>query len=181
MNIRPGDVGFAGKREGWYPRAVRYFTQSRWSHCFVVTQPVFNVLSVIEADVMVVLRPFEQEYVEKNNDYYEIWRPTKATPAQVEKATNEVYKNQSGVIYGFLQIPWFAIRAMAQKVGIELKSNPFPSGIICSETQWAYFMALGGEYAGLFNQLTQNEVSPEDLYKLVKNNPQLFEFIGKRL
>lgn len=179
--IRPGDIGFAGKRKGFYPNAVRWFTASRWSHCLVVTPPVLGHLSVIEADLMVVMRPWEKEYVERNNDYYEIWRPKKVTESKIFNACASLYRQDAGEIYGFLAISWFAVRQLFSKIGITIAGNNwFPSGEICSETQWQYLVNLGGEYRVLFEGLGENENSPEDLYRLVISRPDLFEFVEKR-
>jgi hypothetical protein len=177
--IIPGDIGFSGKRVGFYPNAVRFFTKSRWSHCFVVVPPVLGELSVLESEVNVVLRPWYSEYVEKNNDYYEIWRPIMAQEA-VYDACASLYKSDSGIIYGFMQIPFFAVRAILDLVGIHLKRNPFPGGEICSETHWRYIMNLGGEYEKALNGITENECSPQDIYEVVRNRPDLFEFVTER-
>lgn len=178
--VRPGDVGFGGKRSGFYPNAVRWFTRSRWSHCFVVTPPFLGEISVIETDLKVQLVSFQKEYVEKNADYYEIWRPIAATEEQIYEACRKVYLIQAGSIYGFLQIPWFALRAMCGWIGITLRRNPFPDGEICSELLWEYLVALGDNYREAFSFYTENECSPEDLYAIAKGRPDLFEFVIMR-
>lgn len=179
--IRPGDIGFAGKRHGFYPKAVRWFTNSRWSHCLVITPPILGHLSVIEADLMVVMRTWEKEYVERNNDYYEVWRPTKANESQVFKACAGLYRSDAGEVYGFLSILWFAIRQGLSKIGIPLAGrNWFPGGEICSETLWQYLYNLGGEYRNLVVPLGEDESSPEDLYASIRSRPDLFEFVCLR-
>lgn len=179
--IKPGDIGFAGKRSGFYPMAVRWFTSSRWSHSFAVLPPVLGELSVIEADLMVVMRPWEKEYVERNNDYYEIWRPIKVTESKIFNACASLYKTDAGEVYGFMSILWFMVRQALAKVGIKMGgSNWFPSGEICSETLWRYIYNLGGEYRAIVDPLGEEECSPEDLYRLVKSRPDLFEFVARR-
>lgn len=178
--IKPGDIGFGGKRKGFYPNAVRFFTKSRWSHCFVVMPPYLGNICVLEADLKVQLVTFQKEYVEKNADYYEIWRPIAATEDEIIAACEKTFRENTGEIYGFLQIPWFAIRSILSHLGISLSKNWFPSGEICSETQWEQFMNLGREYAKAFGIFSENECSPEDLYGVMKSRLDLFEFIGKR-
>jgi hypothetical protein len=175
--IRPGDIGFGGKRTGFYPNAVRWFTKSRWSHCFVVMPPYMGEICVLEADLKVQLVTFKKEYVEKNADYYEIWRPIATNESKIYKACSELFMQDAGEIYGFMQIPWFALRAMLGWIGIHLKKNPFPSGEICSETPWRYIMALGGEYAKAISHLTEEECSPQDIYEAVIVRPDLFQLV----
>lgn len=179
--IRPGDIGFAGKRQGFYPKAVRWFTSSRWSHCLVITPPVLGHLSVIEADLMVVMRTWEKEYVERNNDYYEIWRPIGPNESEIFRACAELYRSDAGEIYGFLQIAWFAFRQGLGKLGIRVGGrNWFPSGEICSETLWAYLARLPGEAGRLAREMGEDECSPEDLYRMVRSRPDLFELVARR-
>lgn len=178
--IRPGDIGFGGKRKGFYPSAVRWFTKSRWSHCFVIIPPVLGEASLIEAEVNVVIRTWQKEYVEKNADYYEIWRPNIISESKIYNACAELYKSDAGEIYGFMQIPWFAARSILRLVGIELKKNPFPNGEICSETHWRYIMNLGGEFAKALDGITEDECSPQDIYSVVKGRPDLFSFVLAR-
>lgn len=181
MSVRPGDIGFAGKRRGWYPSAVRWFTSSRWSHCLVVTPPVLGHLSVIEADLMVVLRAWEKEYVKRDNDYYEVWRPKCVNESQVFRACSDLYASDAGETYGFMQIAWFAFRQLLAKIGVSTGGrNWFPAGEICSETLWQYLVNLGGQYRALVEPLGEDECSPEDLYRLVVSRLDLFEFVEKR-
>jgi len=181
MNVQPGDIGFGGKRKGFYPKAVRWFTRSLWSHCFFVTPEVLGEISVLEADLKVQLVPFQKEYIEKQADYWEVWRPTQATPEAIDMACRLTYQTQAGELYGFLQIPWFAVRAILRKLGMDLSQNWFPSGTICSETQWIFLMFLGGEYRTAFSHLGQDECSPEDIHQVVLNRPDLFTFVDRRV
>lgn len=178
--IRAGDMGFGGKRKGWYPAAVRWFTRSRWSHCFIVMPEYLGEISVLEADLKVQLVPFQKEYVEKDADYYEIWRPISASSAEILEACRSLYKSDAGEIYGFMQIPWFAARSLLAKIGIKLSKNWFPAGEICSETPWTYLRSLSNGYCGLSILFGENETSPEDVYNFVVSRPDLFELVTRR-
>lgn len=178
--IRHGMIGFGGKRSGFYPNAVRFFTKSKWSHCFVVIPQVLGELSVIEADLKVQIVPFQKEYVEKNADYYEVWEPIYATDSDVYRATTDIFIKNAGEIYGFLQIPWFAWRAFMRIFGVKLRRNWFKDGEICSELLWSYLMELGPKYRNAFSILTEDECSPEDIYEIVLSRPDLFQFVTKR-
>lgn len=179
--VRAGDIGFGGKRKGFYPKAVRWFTFSRWSHNFVVTPPVFDSISVLEADLKVQIVPFEKEYIRKNVDYWEVWRPTRATESEIYRAVSAAFQAEAGNLYGFAQIVWFAVRQIARRLGIAFGGrNWFPEGSICSETLWQFLVALGGDYKAAFEGLGQNEVSPEDIYRIVKERPDLFTFVMEK-
>jgi len=160
---------------GFYSRAVRFFTKSKWSHCFIVIDNIYGTPAVLEADLKVQVVDFHQEYIEKQDDVYEIYRPIKAKQEDIAKATEYCYRNYAGKIYGFLQIPWFAIRSILGFFGIKgLGKNWFPSGIICSELVADYLYFIDP----VFHELTSNETSPEDLYLIVKSRPDLFERVG---
>lgn len=65
--------------------------------------------------------------------------------------------------------------------GKKLWKNFKTEGAICSESLIIYLKALGGEYEEAFKDLTQDETSPEDIYRIVKSKSDLFLFIGKRM
>ena len=178
--IISGDIGFGGKRKGWYPATVRWFTKSRWSHNFVVMPKYLGEQCVLEADLKVQLVTFQKEYVEKDADYYEIWRPKKATTKEIVEASAKLFRSDAGEIYGFMQIPWFAVRSLLAKIGIKLSKNWFPAGEICSETPWRFLYNLGGEYREKVELIGENECSPEDIFNIIKSNVDLFEFILER-
>jgi hypothetical protein len=135
-------------------------------------------LSVLEADLKVQLVPFQKEYVQKNADYYEVWRPINVSDPDILKACSDIYRSDAGEIYGFLQIPWFAIRQILRRVGINMNGrNWFPSGEICSETLWSYLSRLPMEYSCLVSGVGENECSPEDLYAVVQSRSDLFKKI----
>lgn len=179
--IRPGDIGLGAKRKGFYPSAVRWFTKSKYSHVFLICHEYYEQLQVFEVDLKVQTVPFNKEYVEKNDDSYVIYRPIRATESEIYNAAKLVHNTRAGGLYGFLQIPWFAVRSILQKVGIHLKRNWFPSNDICSEMPLIYLKALNKEYAGAFFLLTENETSPQDIAKIVESRPDLFEFVTERV
>lgn len=179
--IKPGDIGLSNKRKGWYPAAVRFFTRSKFSHVFIVGHEFYNELTVIEADLKVQVVPFKKEYIEKNADAYKIYRPKLASQKEIYKALAKTYQSAAGETYGFMQIPWFAVRSILGKFGIKLSHNWFPIGQICSETPVGYLKDLGQPYAVASINLTPNETSPEDIAKIILAREDLFEFITERV
>lgn len=157
-------------------------TGSKWSHCFFLLGEVCGELSVMEADLKCQVVPWTREYVENNNDYYEVYRPVKASLKEIKNAGSFCFKEYSGEMYGFLQIPWFIYRILVHRLfGSNPKKNWSTSGVICSESLYDYLFQLGGKYRDLVKDLGPDITSPEDLYRLVLSRTDLFEFVGKRI
>lgn len=178
--IKPGDIGLGAKRKGFYPSAVRWFTNSKYSHVFLICHEYYEQLQVFEVDLKVQTVPFNKEYVEKNDDSYRIYRPIRATESKIYSALKLVHNTRAGSLYGFLQIPWFAVRSILQKFGISLKKNWFPANDICSEMPLIYLKSLNSVYLEAFSHLTENETSPQDIASVVESRPDLFEFVLER-
>jgi hypothetical protein len=183
MDIQVGDIVFSGKRKaGFYSKSVMFFTESRWSHCFFIMTDVANEKAVLEADLKCQVVPWQREYEINDNDYYEVFRPIKASEEEKINSANRVYREYSGEEYGFLQIPWFVWDSICKKIGWSSGKNWFPSGAICSEVQVDYIQGLNVEYDEAYKDYQDlNRVSPEDSYQIVINRPDLFKFVGKRL
>ena len=180
--VGAGDIAFGHpKNLGFYSKAVRFFTKSKWSHCFFVGPDYCGELVAIEADLKVQVVPFYKEYIEKKVDAYQVYRPIKTRDKDVLRATKTVFHITAGETYGFLQIPWFAIRSILKNLfGWILTKNWKPDGVICSELLLIYIQALGGEYLDAFKHLKVNETSPQDIFEIVIHRPDLFEFICER-
>lgn len=180
--IRPGDIGLGAKRSGFYPKAVRFFTKSKYSHVFMVIHPIYGELSVLETDLKVQCVSFDKEYGSgKNADKYKIFRPIAANESELYNALRYTYATHAGDVYGFFQIPWFAYRAILSLFGITVSRNWFPDGQICSETPLIYLQNINSKYKKAFDHLTPNETSPEDIAKVVESRPDLFQFITERV
>lgn len=180
--IQQGDIAFSGKAKwSFYSRGVMWFTKSRWSHCFFLLGDVCGHLSVLESELNVQTVPFEREYIQKQVDYYEIYRLTAASQEDLQRAAKESYHLMSGQMYGFLQIPWFMYRAaMKRWFGLDRHKNWSTGGVICSELLYNYIYAVGGEYRELLKDFGPDNVSPQDLYDIALARPDLFQFITKR-
>lgn len=179
---RSGDIAFSYPVAlGFYSRAVRFFTKSNWSHCFFLSEDYLGARMVFESDLKAQLVPFDKEYIESQVDSYELYRPTLARGNEITEACKSSFYLSAGETYGFLSIPWFAIRETLYWItGKKLTKNFRTRGSICSESLVLYLKALGPEYQEAFKDLTQDETSPEDIYRIVKARPDLFHFIGER-
>lgn len=180
-NPQAGDIAFSHPvKLGFYSKAVRFLTKSKWSHCFFMPHDYLGYVSVMEADLCVQMVPFKKEYIEKENDCYEIYRPIKATRMDIIKSSQKCFELDTGKAYGFLEIPWHAVKAILGWFGIKLENNPIDTGEICNEVLYSYLKNLGGEYEKAISQLKSSDTNPEEIYKIVLDRVDLFEFIGKR-
>jgi hypothetical protein len=103
MDVQKGDITFSGKRKwNFYSRAVMSITQSKWSHSFMILGDVLGELSAMEADLDVTVVSWKAQYVDKNDDYYEVYRPIKASQDDIDRATKYCYDNYPETAYGFL-------------------------------------------------------------------------------
>lgn len=175
--IQSGDIAFSGKRKpGFYSRTVMRLTKSKWSHCFPVVGTALDQLSVLESDLDVTMVSFHEMYELRNIDYYEMWRPTKATQDAIKAAGEYVYINFAEEEYGFLQPLWFMLR----QLGFPLHRNFFRSGLVCSGLLYEYMKRLGPEYADTLKNFDAYNSSPQDLYDIVRARTDLFTFVLMR-
>lgn len=181
MDIQVGDIVFSGRRSGFFPKGVRFFTNSKWSHCFFIMTDVAGEKAVLEADMHCQVVPWYREYEIKNEDYYEVYRPIQATNEEKINAANATYNQMSGEIYGFLQIIWFMWDSICKKLHLNSGRQWFPNGIVCSGVQDKYLQSLNHKTATAFEIYKEiNRVNPQELYEVVTARPDLFEYIGKR-
>lgn len=172
-----GDIAFSYPKDlGFYSRAVRFLTRSSWSHCFYVAPPYMGELMVIETDLKVQAVPYYKEYVVKGADHFEAWTPVAASFDEKYAACYKAFQMTAGETYGFLSISWFALKNIFRA---GWKENFFTDGVICSELVLIYLKCLNEKYADAFEDLTPDEVSPEDIYRVVLSRPDLFKLVGK--
>ena len=56
-----GDIAFSSPADpGFYSRAVRWFTKSEWSHCFLLSHDYLGHTVVMEADLCVQIVSFDR-------------------------------------------------------------------------------------------------------------------------
>lgn len=182
MNIQVGDIVFSGQyNPTFYARSVQFFTRSKWSHCFLIMTDVANERTALEADLKCQIVPFEKEYVEKKNDYYQVFRLPFATQEELAIAANKTYREFAAEEYGFLQIPWFVWDAFCHLVGWESGKNWFPNGAICSEILVYFLQNINEHYNNIFKEFDDiNRVSPQMIRDVVDKHPESFVFVGER-
>ena len=182
MDVQQGNIVFSGKRvSNWFSNGVKSITNSKWSHSFFLLGEVMGQMAAIEAELDISVVPWQREYVDKNEDYYEVYRLLKASPEDQDRAAKYCYYNYAEEAYGFFAIPWFVYRIYMKKwFGIKVTNNWSKSGMFCSGLTYNYLDQVGNEYKDVLNDFDQYSLCPQDLYDIILKRPDLFEFVGKR-
>lgn len=200
---RIGAIGFSGPRTGgtFFQKAVKFFTGSKWSHGFITTFPQEGRYTVLEASRVVQRVPLA-DYQNDTNTLYELYALKGTSYEAITAALHQIEGGYLGERYGYLQLVYFMWRWLNRKVlgrSVGREANWFPDGKICSEVQFDYMGAVADETRALnFPSLnfgeqmidfhvfrvyawqygfTENTVAPQDLYLIVKDHPELFEFL----
>jgi len=161
-----GAIGFSkykGKGiSGWISNAIRWFTEGKFSHTFIVVEhSVFGVL-IMEANGKEVIITRLSKYFEKGYEF-ELWK-CNVEPSRINRSLDYISKNFLEKCYGWLQCIGFIFVWFGKKVLLKKMNNPFGSGIICSELVLKYMQSLGVDEA---LGLDRNNTTPEDIYELV--------------
>jgi hypothetical protein len=151
-------IAFTKRNGNIFSRMVQHFTESNWSHCFLVLERVGNDHLILESSVVGGVKFNVLSYYTKNDTVeYEIY--------DVPGTAFETYSvmDMYGDSYGYLQAGGYLIAKL-----LKLKKNPFTQGIWCSELVLHWL--LDSPLKASFIHLPHNKVTPEDIYQIVKKN-----------
>lgn len=144
-------IGFT-HGNGIFARLIRKFTNSNWSHCYIVLDQTFNEDPLIfEASFKggVKLNFLSNKEL---GPLFEI----RGTP------TLEPFYRYFGKNYGYLQILGFVV---AKVFG--LKKNPIKGDVVCSEVVFRFLTENGFKE---FDHLDPNSATPEDIFQIVSTS-----------
>lgn len=176
-----GCIGFTGEhKSNALQKLIKFFSNSEWSHTFLITFPFGGEDTVEEASLKVQIVPFSQ-YRNDGNATYEIYK-INAPGELIDAALQKCFDQYAGVEYGFFQLLFFTVRWLYQKLGINTKHlpNPIRNGIICSELVWDYLSSIDPQIKDLLSVFDPDLVAPEDIYRIVKANPHIFALIERK-
>lgn len=169
-----GFIVLASTQGQFVPNAIKWFTQSQFSHSLVTTPDVLGVPMCIEAaEGGVDFTRFDTGYTDNQDQGFEVWR-VKIDQSIKDKAIVSILGDlETG--YGFLEYPWFMWRRICLLFGKDIKAqnNWNESGMICSQLCVAYLKACGLGY--VFTGYGEGSVAPQDLQNIFKAHPELFE------
>ena len=175
-NVR-GCIGFVdmGRSNTFFGWGIRFVTASKWSHSFVV----IDEETVLEANKRVEETPLSF-YRNHPNASYELYRIVKADPDRVTRAIGHICRVYTGNEYGYLQIPFFLFRAVYRWLGKQYESKTWTAGTICSELVYVYQELVADWFVGVDSSIDSDTCSPQDLYEIVKANPDCYQLIERK-
>lgn len=171
-----GHVVLANSKQEFVAKIIKWFTASNWSHSLVTSSPQIGREMGLEAagnGVSEVL--FDLAYRKNSGQGYRVYRVN--LPQETKDAGLAAVLPDLETPYGYLDLPWFAWRALNRMVGKDIKAqdNWASKREICSQLVVKYLTACG--LGDLFKGYGRNAIAPQDLQVIMEANPQLFELI----
>lgn len=169
-----GLIGFSSS-PSWISRVIRWFTKSRWSHCFVVWKVLdgengdgWHVLVIEAGEFTVQIVPFAK-YLRKDS-VFELYDVSSITDNALKERADLSLLKQVETLYGWLQLIGFGIVILMRKwFGLKRRHNIFGMGKICSEVVAEYLLNRGVKREELCGDKDINLISPQDIYVFVRS------------
>jgi hypothetical protein len=174
-----GYIVLASSKTGFFPNAIKWFTQSQFSHSLVTTPDVLGIPMCIEAaEGGVDACRFDTGYINNSDQSYEVWEINVSQEVK-DKAIQSIM-NDFELTYGFLQYPYFVYRRICLLFGKDVKSqnNWISQGMICSQLCVAYLKACG--LSSYFVGYGQGSIAPQDLQNIFKSYPEMFKLVSTK-
>jgi hypothetical protein len=175
--IMYGNIVLASTKNGFIPNAIKWFTQSQFSHSLVIIPEMLGIPMCIEAaESGVNTVRFDKNYINDVNEGYQVWSVKVGN--SVKRDAIKSISNDLEIGYGFLQYPYFIVRRICLLFGKDIKSknNWFSKdGMICSQLVVAYLTACGLSF--VFEGYGLGSIAPQDLQNIFKVHPELFELV----
>jgi hypothetical protein len=162
-----GQIGFSTHREKRLSKLIRWFTNHRFSHTFLISD-------VTDKQKVYLLDAYKKEvaftplrfYNDKDTEY-ELWEPIGVSDELVSEAMDKVELRYMKKPYSFSRLAGIAIKlAVKWKFGRVIK-NPFGLGTICSDVSLDYLAEIMPD---LFAHLDKDHTNPSDLYDIVAHS-----------
>jgi hypothetical protein len=174
-----GHVCFSYSKNEWIAKAIAWFTKSQWSHTFITIPPTLGKQMVLEAasgGTNPVL--FDKAYRNNPSQKYEVYR-LKVDKEIIDEAIMKLLEDLQ-MPYGYLEYPWFVWRSLNRLFGRDIKGQDnwsakyrVCSGVTDAFLDNCYLQILSEDYG-------YNSITAQDLYEIVKANPDLFELIEEK-
>lgn len=174
-----GYVCFAYTKTEWIAKAIAWFTQSQWSHTFLTVPSMLGQEMIMEAGGGgVEMAMFNQAYRHNASQKYEVYR-VKVSQQIIDEAIAQCMEKLE-LPYGYLEYPWFIWRYLNKWIGRDIKGqdNWSTNREVCAGLVDIYIDALG--LGVLSKDFGNNSISAQDIYEIVKANPDLFELVESR-
>lgn len=174
-----GHICFSYSKDKWLAKAISFLTKSQWSHCFITIPGILEKEMVIEADgkeISTIL--FDIGYRNNKNQKYEVYK-FKIPQKNIDESIRTIL-NLLETPYGLWEYPWFIWRIVLKLFGKDIRKqdNWIRKGTVCSDLVRNYIELSGHE--NLFLDFGKDSANVQDVYEIVKQNPQLFEIVEKK-
>lgn len=145
-------IGFSTNKLNFFSKAIQWWTKSRWSHTFLVLQPIGDDFLIAEAAFHGGVK-------------FNLLSRYKASHYDVELLAVPSYPIDCllpyiGTNYGVKQIIGFLISDT-----LKLHQNVFTDDLVCSE--FVYLWLINSPLNSNFEQFDQNRVTPQNLYEIL--------------
>ena len=164
----------ADTKSGFIPSAIKWMTNSNFSHSFVTVPDTLDIPMCIEAaENGVDFTRFDTNYVNNQNEGYEVWN-IKIDQSIKDQALISILSDLE-MSYGYLDFFYFIARKICAVFGKDIRNlnNWFNSGMICSQLCVAYLIACG--LGHVLEGYGQGSIAPQDLRNIFVAYPEVFE------
>lgn len=171
-----GHVVISTKKKNFSARVIRLFTQSKYSHSLITLPSICGEEMGLEAvAVGVTAVPMRTHYRENPHTSYRIYRFKADQKTKDQAIARSLMNLQKG--YGYLELFWFAWRAINRAFGREIRSqdNWSQAGIICAELVASYITESG--HPNIFAEYGLGSVHAQDVFEKCEAHPDIFELI----
>lgn len=171
-----GHIVLADTKSGFVPSAIKFMTNSQFSHSFVTVPNVLNTPMCIEASSSGVdFTRFDTTYLDSPVEGYQVWQLNIDQSIKDAAIVSLLADLESS--YGYLQFFWFIWRKLNSLVGrnIQAQNNWFNEGFICSQLCVAYIEACG--LSSTLAGYGVGAIAPQDLQNIFIAHPEAFTLI----
>jgi hypothetical protein len=173
VRFEKSDLCFSGGDE-FIQKAIRFFTQSKFSHSFVIMEGPGQRLCALETtSTLVTLTPANRKYLEKY--YVEVWRPVGDNLKEtISILSQNAFIRYSGNWYGHISYVWFIYRWFMSLFGRDLKKmwRWANRGITCTELTNTSFPFI------IDNERDPNTITPQIMRDWIARHPEYFTLVG---
>lgn len=171
-----GHICVANSKKELFPRLIKWVTRSQFSHSFIIAPSMLGKEMVIEAaDSGVAMCSFDDHYRNDPDQGYRVYR-FRADPALKDQAMITLF-TELQTRYGYLELPWFAWRALNLLFGRDIRhqDNWSQDGTICSELA-AQYISMSG-FPQFLSGFGRGSVNAQDIFEICEAHPEVFELV----
>ncbi|CAK0741563.1 hypothetical protein CCP1ISM_130014 [Azospirillaceae bacterium] len=177
---KPGQIVFSTNPNSIHSKIVRFFTNSPYSHTFMITRSFGEIEAAQEAGMIISVVPFDKNYRQAKEERYVIYEidPKFVSEEQISKSLSYCFNEYNGVQYGYLSLLWFVYRWANEKLlrrNVNHEKNWLANGVICSELVYYFLCNLGPIFEAMMAPFNPDTIQPEDIRQIILANPEIFK------